>query len=382
MVLEQFMNAHSDWPIQLRQQFHIDSKQDGEYWLVKYDLLNADFSLPIVREARGSIFTCENGIWKCVCHALDAFRNFGEPCAQTNLIDWAQGVDVQEKIDGSLVKIWFHNGWHVSTNGTIDANKALVGNSGISFLDLFLRIAHLRLEDFPNTFDPNYTYWFELVAPQFNKIVVRYKENGIYFLGARDMRDHEEVVFAPQGNWYKLPRHFTYNSLEECVMAAHGMGDDEEGYVCVARQKLNGSFLRIKVKGDEYLKLHHLRGNSALTVKKVVEMWQEGSLDDFIAYFPEYYEFTHQILAIVQKEIEICDAAFTVLSNYPNVEDRKTLASYACKYLPFIRNFIFARYDNKVDCARTYFSRMRPRSFAAIIEPQLDIKEIGIDEEI
>ena len=137
--------------------------------------------------------------------------------------------------------------------------------------------------------------------------------------------------------------------------------------------------MRIKVKGDEYLKLHHLRGNGALTIKRVVEMWQDNSLDDFIAYYPEYKEFVEQILNVIKKEIEICDNAYDCLRVY---EDRKVLASYACKYLPFIRNFIFARYDNKVDCARTYFSQMRARNLAYIIEPQIQIKEIGIDEEI
>lgn len=107
---------------------------DGEYVLMKYDMKTADFSSPIVREARGIIFKV--GEWEYpVCHPFDKFFNYGETFSEN--VDWNSAV-VSEKIDGSLMKLWFdENGWHLSTNGSINAYKTTFNDRGNTFGELF-----------------------------------------------------------------------------------------------------------------------------------------------------------------------------------------------------------------------------------------------------
>jgi len=382
MELLDFLNSHpTNWKEKLAAKpYCLSISYDRDYWLFKYSLIESNLSLPICREARGCICRKnDNGEWICVCRSLDKFGNWGESYADTKKINWSAGVDVQQKVDGSIIRLWYdRNYWHVSTNGKVDAFTAECGDTTYGNAFKMLVQEHRSWNDFLSTLDTRYTYWFELVS-QYNPIVVRYTNFGIYYLGARNMETMEEdghfieseMEFC-NGSWLKFPQHYHYNSLNEVVEACHQMGEDEEGYVCVSYSQMeNGSFLRIKCKGDEYLKRHKLRGNGPLTAGKIIEFWQTDSLDDFLAYFPEHTNFVDSVLNKLTNLIEKADIAYDCVKDYG---PRRDFALRAQSYIKPIQSFLFARLDNKVNCANTYFKNMKPRNLAEL----LDVKEISV----
>ena len=347
MYLLDFMNCHKDWEQILSEPpYSLEIKHYNEYVLLKYNQFLSDFTIPEVLEARGPIFRLQDNRWICVCRAMDKFANFSEPYAATNRIDWSKGVDVQEKVDGSLIKVWFDKGdWHISTNSTISAFEAECGDT--NFGDLFLSIIP-NVHEFFSSLHVCFTYWFELVSPTHNHIVVKYPEDRIYYLGCRNMETMDEVN-APKpvdAEWLWEPRFFTYHSLEECVEAAHKMGENEEGYVCVSPVKEDGSYLRIKVKGDVYLSLHHIRGNGPLTMRRVVEMWQADTLDDFIALCPEYQNYIDNFSIKLNKLTEKMNNSYELIKN---ISDRKVFAAEALKNKGLISGYLFARKDEKTN---------------------------------
>lgn len=382
MYLVDFLNEHpNDWKeVLAAKPYCLSISYDRDYWLFKYSLTESDLSLPICREARGCICRKnDDGEWICVCRSLDKFGNWGEPYADTAKINWSAGVDVQQKVDGSIIRLFYdRHYWHVSTNGKIDAFTAECGDTTYGGAFKMLVQEHCSWNDFLNTLDTRYTYWFELVS-QYNPIVVHYNEFGIYYLGARDMSTmneddgtiKEELSFY-HGSWLKFPQHYHYESLDEVVEACHHMGEDEEGYVCVSYSQMeNGSFLRIKAKGDEYLRRHHLRGNGPLTVQRVVEMWEEDSIDDFLAYFPEHIKFVNVIMEEIAHLIEKAELAWDSTKGFT---DRKEFATRAAMYIKPITGFLFARLDAKVENAEEYLKGMRPRTLSQILS--MNMKEI------
>lgn len=378
MELIKFMNKYADWEKRLREKpYCLEIKWDGDFVILKYNMIESDLNLTICKEARGSIFTNIGNEWICVCRSLDKFGNWGESYADTKKIDWTQSVSVQEKVDGSIIRCWCYKGlWHVSTNGTIDAFKAECGDS--TYGDVFYSIIskYISVRDFFNCLDTYYTYWFEMVHPQYNQIVVHYSEPAIYYLGRREMYSMKENKFetelAMNCPWIKEPKLYSYNNLDEVLEACHNMGEDEEGYVvCAYGQMENGSFLRIKCKGDEYLKRHKLRGNGPLTAVKVVSLWQDDTIDDFLAYFPEHTTFVNEIVHKIRDLYEKADIAYDVVKG---TGPRKDFATRAKSYIKPIQSYLFARLDNKVDCASTYFKQIKARNLAEI----LDIKDIGV----
>lgn len=383
-MLEQFMNENPNWRTLLAQPpYSLEIRDDPPYTILKYNMMFSDLSNPMVREARGYITRLHHNGFVCVAHALDKFGNYGESYADTAAIDWENGVDVQEKIDGSLIKMWWDLGeWHVSTNGTIDAWKATCGDStfGSIFRDVVCEGG--TWENFLKQLNPSYCYYFELVAPLYNHIVVHYVENRVYFLGCRDMRTHEESDNIGMLNWPTMhyPRHFIYHSLAECIEAAHHMGVDEEGYVVKSREKKYGSFLRIKVKGDEYLRLHRMRGNGPFTVTRAIEMWKNDTLDDFVAYYPEFKDFVEKVMHNIRMLVEEAEAAYKSAISFSN--SKKEFALALAKIHPIIPPYCFMRYDNRVDSAFHFYKNMyREKNIAMWVSQNMGQKEIGVNED-
>ena len=361
MELLKFLNAHpNDWRKLLsRDPYNIEIKDDGEYSILKYNMITSNMNLEVVKECRGTIVRKNrDGSYKIVCYPFRKFANYGESYADANLIDWSLGVDVQSKIDGSLIKVFNDEGlWLVATNNTINAFSAPCGDS--TFGDVFYSIIekYMRIKDF------------------FARLI-HYSKPAIYFLGRRNATTFEEDTRRSEFysmDWMQFPKHFKYHSLYECIEAAHQMGDDEEGYVVTAinQKSDDGSFLRVKVKGDKYLELHRLRGNGPLTQKQIIEMWQEDSIDDFLAYFPEHKKFVDETIFMT---LHLAKKADTIYNALAGVKNRRDFAFYAKKWIKPLQSYFFARLDNKVDCAQTYFKQMKAKNLADLIE----VKEIGL----
>ena len=107
-----FLNTFPDWKERLSEApFSLSIRESGEYVLLKYTQFYSDMSYLSVRESRGSVFRQnESGEWIYVCRPFDKFFNFNEEYAAP--IDW-KCAKVTEKIDGSLMKLWFDEGaWH------------------------------------------------------------------------------------------------------------------------------------------------------------------------------------------------------------------------------------------------------------------------------
>ena len=346
MELTNFMNTRPDWKTLLAAEpYYLDIRSDEiegvQYFLLKYNQIMSDMSLREVQEARGSIFRQnDEGHWICVCHPFDKFFNYGEAYSAVRRIDW-ETATVQQKVDGSLIKIWWdYDGWVISTNGSIDAFKAECGDT--TYGDLVQKVID-RIPNFLKMLDRDYTYMFELTSP-YNRIVVRYEGINLWYLGRRNILDDIEDSEGLELDGLLYPEVYPHTSLAECIAAAHEMGDDEEGYVVC-----DANFNRIKIKGDEYLALHKMRGNGPLTVLRVVEMYQQGTLDDFVAYYPEFKDFIDDVVQRIRYYIEVCETAFKVVSSVVGaMGERRDFAMYANTYMPIVRSYLYARLDEKV----------------------------------
>ena len=293
MQVLDFMNTHSNWEeILTNDPYNIGVKRDGDYILLKYNQLSSDFSIQIVRECRGSIFyKNESGKYECVCRAFDKFGNYGESYVPE--IDWPSAV-VEEKVDGSLMKVWYHNNqWHVSTNGTIDAYKAEADGFGLTFGDVFDRAIGDK-EFFFSRLNKNMTYMFELVSPE-TRVVIPYSHTMLYMLSCRDMRNMKDCDVHDTELMFRCnisyPKTFPLETLEECLSYVKSMTKDEEGFV--VRDKYDN---RVKIKSPEYLMAAHLRNNGAITTTRILRMMQNNMIDDFVAYCPAYKDRVQEVV--------------------------------------------------------------------------------------
>lgn len=244
MNLLELFNS-KNWRAELNKNGVKVQERDG-YILVKYVLGETDFSKEWALECRGHILKQkENGEWVFVCRPFDKFFNYGEVYASE--IDW-RNASVLEKIDGSLMKLWWDGKWHYSTNGMIDAFEG----DGAVYGKLFKQ---LLIEKVDWALNPEATHMFELVSPQ-TQVIVHYDKPELFYLGSRYNESGEEFLDEDLASTFSTPKQFNLFNIEEVLEKAAHLGENEEGFVVVDK-----NFSRIKIKGEWYLKAARLSNN-------------------------------------------------------------------------------------------------------------------------
>ena len=127
LEINTFIQTDPDWEAKLEgAPYFVKTKRDSSFILLKYDQIRSDMTIPLVRECHGVILDESNSYYP-VCVPFFKFGNFGESYVPN--IDWST-ARVQEKLDGSLIKLWHYKGeWHVSSNGEIDARNAHINST-------------------------------------------------------------------------------------------------------------------------------------------------------------------------------------------------------------------------------------------------------------
>ena len=277
LKLIEYIKNNIEWEANLTQGYAISIKRKDGFIMFSYSQIDSDFYNEIVRECRGLILHEET--LTPVCVPFYKFGNYGEGYCDN--IDWDSAV-VQEKVDGSLIKVWnYNNEWHISTNGTIDAKDAGIPvdiSPYANFYELFVKAAencNLNIE----ALNKDYTYMFELTSP-FNRVVVPYNDIKIRHIGTRDNITLEELNIDIGVD---KPKIYNLKSLEDCIEMAKNLPFSEEGYVVVDKY-----WKRNKIKSPAYVAAHHLKNNGIITKVRIIALIRLNEQKEFLVYYPEF----------------------------------------------------------------------------------------------
>lgn len=341
-----FCSAHENWEELLAAEpYYLKIKEDGPYVIFNYDQIRSDFNIPIVREARGIIF--RKGEWNNpVCWAFNKFGNYGESYVPD--IDWSTAF-VTEKVDGSLIKVWWDGEWKISTNGTIDAWKAELGdirlpNFGVYFQSA-LKEYFTSFEEFVRHLDDNLTYMFELVGP-YNRVVIPYDEPAIYFLGARNKFTGEEfncskLIAASLGmGRFKLPAQYSLSSMSDCIKAAELKSWDDEGFVVCDAQ-----FNRVKIKSPAYVMAHYARNNNVINRKHLIKVILINEVEEFLCYAADYKEELEKVQNLMNSFYKVGDQIAKSCQRLYDIP-RKTYAAWVQTLPKIYQDLAFKNYNN------------------------------------
>jgi T4 RnlA family RNA ligase len=333
-LLEFIQNHPNDWEEKLSSDpYNLKISRDGPYVMFKYNQLSSDFSNPIVREARGIIFREDN--WKCVRRAFDKFFNYGEPNAAE--VDW-NTAKVQTKIDGSLISAWFDDKkWHYSTNGTIDAYKALTGDIKLptfgDVLEEAFRNNGISKEKFEQSVSGLVCYTFELVSPQ-TRVVIPYEKPDLYFIGCRTMKTERDTKDSIISSFLKTPKEYDFHSAQDVIDAAKELPWNEEGYVVV-----DSNFNRVKIKSPAWLVAHYARSNNSISKESLIQVILDGEQEEFLVYANDYREELESVEQEMEDFVKDLDDAAR--------EMKKKYAADVLKYPKSIQPYLFSKITNQ-----------------------------------
>ena len=350
-----FICEHDNWEELLSSPpYSLSIKKKDTRILFKYSQIESDFSLDIVKEARGLIL--EDKTWKVICYPFNKFFNFGEEYADN--IDWESAV-VETKEDGSLIKIYFYNDeWKIATNGTIDAEDAEL-NAGPykNFRQLFDAAAEKCHFDF-SKLNRSFTYCCEICS-EFNIIICPQSEMRLIHIGTRNNRTFQEVeadIGIPH------PQRYALSSLEDCIAMAKTFDFTKEGFVVKDK-----NYNRIKVKSEDYVRVHRLANNGSITLERAIDLIRTNELEEFLVYFPQYTDFINDVRHRFNKfYFDICFNVNMALIEKMNCKTRKDFAAVVKTFkYPMVW---FKVYDTKSFDIDTWINSLTTAKLATYLE--------------
>jgi hypothetical protein len=246
---------------------------------------------------------------------------------------------VQEKCDGSLGIIYYHdNKWNVATRGSFMSEQA---KKAEEMLYVMYDV---------NLLNTDYTYLVEIVYSD-NIIVVRYSNELLFFLSIyhkdkelswSECKDEFLRCNIPQSHIVKeYGDTFDYKTLKQ------SFEENREGYIV----KFEPSNYRVKIKFEEYVRLHKL-----ITNFSNVDIWKclkKG--DDIYAFLnrvpDEFDKWVRNKIIDLTKSfnyiLSVCNAKKNEL-NAQELENRKDKALWVqSNVIPRYQKILYSMLDNR-----------------------------------
>lgn len=221
---------------------------------------------------------------------------------------------VFEKMDGSMGISYSINGEvFIATRGSFISEQAIKAT----------KLLNTKYKKAIPKMNADYTYLFEIIYPK-NRIVLDYgNTEALVLLGIIDTQSGEELPLEDIG----FPIVKEYDGISDIRQLKALEEDNKEGFVV----KFENNF-RIKVKFDEYLRLHRIITH--VTSYNIWEYLKSGQpLDEILEQVPD--EFYNWAKATKQKlETEFAKIETQAKSDFKILDTRKETAAYfkTCKY--------------------------------------------------
>jgi RNA ligase len=248
--------------------------------------------------------------------------------------------EVFEKMDGSLGILFnYKDEWILATRGSFTSEQSKKGRE--------------LLDNYPlEKLDKNNTYLFEILFIE-NRIVVDYKGyEGLVLLGAFNTETGEELPYSE----LKLLEGFDvvkkYDGIKDYTTLKSLIDNNAEGFVV---RFSNGD--RMKIKGEEYLRLHKIMTNISTT-----GVWEHlstgGDINELLKNVPdEFYKKVKQYSDTLKYGFyqisEDCGKSHDYFryGKYNDIEVEPTKKEYAEHVMknshPPYRSVMFAMWDRK-----------------------------------
>lgn len=286
-----FLNAYeTDGITQLVNIYDVIAKEydrgDGQkMYCLNYDQIKSP-KTPVTNECRGAIVTLTESGWIFLCRPFDRFFNFGETQCSVTESD-IDSLVLHEKIDGSLMKVWYNpftSEWNVGSRGTAFAESEVNG-WGLTFKELFERAAGFDVKGFIGC-DTDKTFIFELTSHE-NRVVTKYEGTNIWFLGSRNNVTGEtcsDLKFYEDNfdHFALIGKRVSVNSVHQIKEIFSTFTALEEGFVAY---DTSGKPVA-KFKSPQYVIAHRIRGEG-LSKKRICELVLMNEHEEYLAVFPE-----------------------------------------------------------------------------------------------
>lgn len=260
---------------------------------------------------------------------------------------------VYEKVDGSLgIAFYYEDDWHMASKGSFTSEQAIRGREMLQkIFDKPVKPVHAM--------HPHYTYLFEIVYKE-NRIVVSYDFEDLVLLARiPTLKDGVSENFV-HGEGFKSTFRVvkTYDGIKDYKQLKSMIRDNEEGFVI----RFLPSNIRMKIKGEEYVRLHKILTNFSTT-----DIWEllrtGGNLSEFLERVPDEFDtwVKETVRDLVVRYENLKKEYEWIYEDIMRVEtaatDRKVFSEFALRYKH--SKLLFMMLDGK-DCTDYVWKQVKP----------------------
>lgn len=306
-----------------------------DIWILNYSpkVQSKRFWDDYTLSCRGLIIDTEGNI---LARPFQKFKNYEE--YQPSEIDWSQDFDVFEKMDGSLIVLFYYEPrmtWIVASRGSFISEQCIEAQKMFNISDY----DKLRTDC---------TYLFEVIYPE-NRIVVDYGDRREVVLLTRiETKSGVELYYedlkSTYSKYFTVVKRFELKSFSEIKQMMEKGEDNKEGFVI----RFFSGF-RIKMKYAEYVRLHGILTNvSNLTVwEHLMNNYDFDALLDRVPdeMFTWLYKIVNEIKFNFNEIERQALKEFVRIYHVNGITGRKEFAAEAQK--SEYRSILFKLYDKK-----------------------------------
>lgn len=301
----------------------VSSYQDMN--IIKYSHLGVDWSREENRVARGLVLDNDG---KILARPFDKFFNLNELSGREvydrsvqKLSEADQGpIEVMDKLDGSLVIVFYHNGLRFASSGSLDGEHALMFEEAANRLWSFSTLMNVK------ELSKTHTLMFEYTSPS-NKVVLDYKDEELRLIGIRETSSGKEYTMSETKSMTEnigidYVKTLNLSNMSEVIDYIEEE-KDIEGVVILFKETMK----RVKIKTSEYLERHKeanalniragglTKANIEYIVTSVISE-DKGHIDDLLARYRNQ--------EVLQNTLKEADNLIKSISNF--IKDIESLA--------------------------------------------------------
>ena len=329
---------------------NVQKHKDFDYYIYNYAQTVQFEKLwdEVTIDSRGLIL---DGVGNIIARPFQKFFNLKEHDIKD--IPFDLPYTVFEKMDGSLgITYKGEDGKvYIATRGSFESEQAIKATEMLHTNSDLYNLVH--------SYSDEYTFLFEIIYPS-NRIVVDYGgDEKLVLLGSYHKGTNEFV----HPDYYKqlmpsliTPKTFDVSSIDDLKNSGE---TNFEGYVVRF-----GNDFRVKVKLDEYVRLHRI-----LTNVSNVSIWEAlkngDDLEEILQNVPdEFYDWVNEIISGLQEKYDEILGVVSGVHNHIvyNMKDstRKEIAMYLLENHKNLSSILFSVLDGK-DHSKTIWDMVRPQ---------------------
>jgi hypothetical protein len=268
MEIQEFIN-HSDDPIKQLKKMGVKIKTFKDLLILSVPY-NFTFEAELLMRVRGIVINKKNNQIVCLPPRKSVLVNDIKDLE----IDESDEIEYEELIDGTMINLFYHNEWLISTRTEIGGYNKWSDKK--SFRKMFDEACDFDM----NELSKDYSYSFVLRHKD-NRNVSPIKENKLYLVEMYHITNNLKRV--ERNDFPEILNQVEYVTNEEEMLQLNNKSQYIKGYTI----KRSDNDIRYKIQNDSYEKIKNIKTDMNNDFLIYLELRKKGNIKEYLKYFPE-----------------------------------------------------------------------------------------------